>query len=140
MGETPIRIMIVDEHELVLDSWKYLLETNEAFSVVAQCPDSHQALQEAAKLNPDIVLMDINMESFNPFSATRKILEKNADIKVVGISVNNQPKYALKMLEAGGRGYLTKTSPFEEIHHGIEEIYKGSIYISEEVRKHMPEQ
>ena len=78
------------------------------------------------------------MDSFNPFSATRKILEKNASIKIIGISVNNQPTYAVKMLEAGGRGYLTKTSPFEEIHYGIDQVYQGNIYISEEVRKNMP--
>jgi DNA-binding NarL/FixJ family response regulator len=138
MSEPQIRIMIVDEHSAILDSWKYLLESNPSFRVVAQCPDSHIALQEAERLKPDIVLMEVNMESFNAFSATRKILEKNAEIKIVGISVNNQPTYALKMLEAGGRGYLTKTSSFEEIHHGIEEIHNGRVYISEEVRKHMP--
>jgi DNA-binding NarL/FixJ family response regulator len=82
--------------------------------------------------------MDINMDSFNAFSATRKILEKNSEIKIIGISVNNQPNYALKMLEAGGKGFLTKTSPYKEIHRGIEEIYNGRVYISEEVRKHMP--
>ena len=138
MGEPQIRIMIVDDHKLLLDSWKLLLESNPSFRVVAQCPDSFIALKEAEELNPDIVLMNINMESFNGFSATRKILQKNAAIKIIGISVNNQPTYAVRMLEAGGKGYLTKTSPFEEIHHGIEEVYNGKIYISEEVRKHMP--
>jgi DNA-binding NarL/FixJ family response regulator len=138
MDAPKIRIMIVDDHALILDAWKLLLESNPSFRVVAQCPDSFVALQEAEKLNPDIILMSINMESFNGFSATRKILQKNDKIKIIGISVNNQPTYAMRMLEAGGKGYLTKTSPFEEIHRGIEEVYNGNIYISEEVRKHMP--
>jgi len=130
--------MIVDEHTLILDSWKFLLESNPRFQVVAQCGDGQAALREAEKLNPDIVLMDINLRPENGFSSTRKILEKNPEIKIIGISVNNQPTYALRMLNAGGRGYLTKTSPFKEIHHGIEQIYNGRIYISEEVRRNMP--
>src|SRR5687767_11534113 len=132
-----IRIMIVDEHALILDSWKYLLESNPRFKVVAQCGDREAALREAEKLNPDIVLMDINLGPNNGFVSTRQILEKNPGIKIIGISVNNQSTYAQRMLDAGGRGYLTKTSPFAEIHHGIEQIFNGRIYISEEVRRHM---
>jgi two-component system invasion response regulator UvrY len=59
-------------------------------------------------------------------------------VKVIGMSVNNQPKYAIKMIELGARGYLTKTSSWEEINEGIKKVYDGTIYICEEVRKHIP--
>ena len=130
--------MIVDDHKLFLDSWKLLLETNPRIKVVALCPDGESALNEIENASPDIILMDINMGPNNGFSTTKKILEKNADIKIIGISVNNQATYALRMLEVGGKGYLTKTSSFEEINRGIENVHAGAIYISEEVRRHMP--
>jgi len=139
MPEKKIRILIVDHHRPIRESWKLLLESSPRFEVVALCADARSAVDEVEEHRPDIVLMDINIDALDGLAATRELLKRDPRIRVIGISVNNQPTYARRMLEAGGRGYITKTSPYEEIWHGIREIHEGRIYISEEVRKQMNE-
>jgi len=138
MNKEPIRIMLVDDHKIVRKAWKSLLENNPRFQVIADCDNGQSAIEQARELIPDIMLVDINMSPLNGFTVTERVLETNPSIKIIGLSVNNQPKYAIKMVELGARGYLTKTSSLEEINHGILEVYKGEFYICEEVTRNMP--
>lgn len=138
MSNDPIRIILVDDHKLVRESWKILLENNPRFRVIADCDNGHTAVENAEKLIPDVMLVDINMSPMNGFAVTERILETMPSMKIIGMSVNNQPKYAVRMVELGARGYLTKTSSLEEINHGIMEVYNGEFYICDEVRKNMP--
>ncbi len=138
MNKEPIRIMLVDDHKIVRKSWKSLLENNPRFQVIADCDNGQSAIEQAEELIPDIMLVDINMSPLNGFSVTERIMETTPSIKVIGLSVNNQPKYAIRMVELGARGYLTKTSSLEEINHGIMEVHKGEFYICEEVTRNMP--
>ena len=138
MNKEPIRIMLVDDHKIVRKSWKNLLENNPRFQVIADCDNGQTAIEQAEELIPDIMLVDINMSPLNGFTVTERVLETNPAIKIIGLSVNNQPKYAIKMVELGARGYLTKTSSLEEINHGILEVHKGEFYICEEVTRNMP--
>src|SRR6187402_1508746 len=101
-----IRIILVDDHKLVRQSWKMLLENNPRISVVADCENGQTAIEETAKLAPDIVLVDINMSPDNGFIITEKILHMMPSAKIIGLSANNQPKYATRMIELGARGYL----------------------------------
>lgn len=137
MAKTPIRIILVDDHKAVRKSWKALLENNPQFRVVADCDNGESAISEAVEHHPDIMLVDINMSPLNGFMVTEKVLEKVPSIKIIGLSVNNQPKYADKMISLGARGYLTKTSPLEEINNGITEVQNGNLYICEEVKRQM---
>jgi DNA-binding NarL/FixJ family response regulator len=138
MSKEPIRIMLVDDHQIVRKSWKSLLENNPRFQVIADCDNGQSAIEQAEELIPDIMLVDINMSPLNGFTVTERVLETTPSIKIIGLSVNNQPKYAIKMVELGARGYLTKTSSLEEINHGILEVHKGEFYICEEVTRNMP--
>lgn len=132
-----IRIMLVDDHKIVRDSWKILLENNPRFNVIAESDNGQNAIDRAMLLVPDIMLVDVNMTPLNGFAVTEAISKASPTIKIIGLSVNNQPKYATKMLELGARGYLTKTSSLDEINHGILEVYRGEIYICEEVKVRM---
>ena len=138
MNNEPIRIILADDHKIVRESWKALLENNPRFKVIADCDNGSDAIAETTRLNPDIVLVDINMSPLNGFSVTESIAKIIPPVKVIGLSVNNQPKYALKMLELGASGYLTKTSSLEEILRGIMEVHEGNIYICDEVKRFMP--
>ena len=138
MSNPPIRIIIVDDHKLVRESWKLLLENNPRFLIVAECENGEMAIELAQQHVPDIMLVDINMSPLNGFAVTEKVVQINPSIRIIGLSVNNQPKYAIKMIELGAKGYLTKTSSLEEINYGILEVYNGKEYICEEVRIHMP--
>lgn len=137
MSSVQIRIILVDDHKMIRESWKELLENNPQFKIVADCDNGRAAIDQAKALMPDIMLVDINMSPENGFDVARQLARELPSICVIGLSVNNQPKYAVRMVELGARGYLTKTSSLEEISHGILEVYNGNIYICDEVRKHM---
>jgi len=132
MRKEQIRIILVDDHKLVRQSWKMLLENNPRMEVVADCENGTTAIEQAQKLSPDIILVDINMSPDNGFIITEKL------VQMIGLSANNQPKYASRMMELGARGYLTKTSSLEEINHGINEVNEGRFYICNEIKKHLP--
>ena len=87
---------------------------------------------------PDVMLVDVNMSPLNGFDVTQRTKEINSSIKIIGISISNQAVFAQRMLALGATGYLTKTSPLEEIYHCILEVHNGGRYICEEIRKNMP--
>lgn len=134
MNNDPIRIILVDDHKLARESWSLLLDYDTRFSVIKECDNGHDAIQEVGLLRPDILLVDINMYPLNGFEVAQKVLEENPSMKIIGISVNNQPSYANKMLEIGARGFVTKGSSFEEITHAIVEVHNGRNYICNEIR------
>ena len=137
MNLPPIRIVLVDDHDLVRGSWKLLLKQNELFSIIGECKNGAEAIEEASKLMPDIILMDINMFPVNGLEATERITQQNLPIKIIGLSINNQPAYAQKMLQAGAKGYVTKNSTLHEMTHAIMEVHNGRQYICDEVREKM---
>src|SRR5688572_5353919 len=134
MSQFPIRIMLVDDHQLARESWSRLLGYDERFSVIEECDNGNDAIEQAGSLVPDVMLVDINMNPVNGFEVTQKVLEQNPAIKIIGISVNNHPSYASHMLGLGARGYLTKGSPFDEITKAILEVHGGERYLCEEIR------
>lgn len=138
MDHTCISIVLADDHKIIRASWKALLENDPRFRVVADCHNGEQALDHVRNLRPDILLIDITLSPDNGFHVARLVAAEFPAVGVIGLSVNNQPKYAIKMVELGAKGFLTKTSSLDEIIHGITEVHKGNLYICEEVRKHMP--
>lgn len=139
MTPETIRIILVDDHKIIRDTWKMLLENNSGIEVIADCDNGFEAFELSKKLLPDILLVDINMSPVNGFSLTEKITEILPTIKVIGLSVSNQPKYASRMISLGAKGYLTKTSSLEEIQRGIREVNDGAIYICQEIREQLAE-
>jgi len=138
MSTATIRILLADDHRLIRESWKNILENNLRFRVVADCDNNESAIRQAQELLPDIMLIDINMLPEKGFRIATQVVRDLFSVKVIGISVNNQPKYAIRMVELGAKGFFTKTSSLEEIIHGITEVNQGSTYICEEVRKYLP--
>ncbi|MGZ8538663.1 MAG: response regulator [Flavisolibacter sp.] len=89
----------------------------------------------APSLQPDVILMDINMSPVNGFEATRKIVKTSPNIRIIGVSVNNQASYARNIMQPGARGYVTKKSSHDEMIIAIMEVMKGKTYICGEVKK-----
>jgi DNA-binding NarL/FixJ family response regulator len=137
MEQDKIRIIIVDDHKIVRETWKLILEQDNRFSIIAECSNGAEAIETVVKLNADIVLMDINMHPINGFEATKKIIKQNPSIKIIGISVNNQPSYARNMLQLGAKGFVTKDSSKEEMVKAITIVYKGGKFICEVIKKKM---
>ena len=137
MESNKIKIILVDDHRLILESWKLLLENDPRFTIISECENGEDAIRISREMIPDIILMDINMTPINGFDTTKKILSENPLFKIIGISVNNQPSYATKMLEIGGKGFVTKGSSFDELTTAILKVHNGGKYICEEIKKQM---
>jgi DNA-binding NarL/FixJ family response regulator len=131
----PIKIILVDDHELIRESWKLLLGKDDRFNVIGQCSNGAEAIEQAASLLPDIMLMDINMSPVNGFEATKRITETVPSVRIIGVSTNNNPRYAQKLFSFGAKGFVTKTSAFDELKTAIEKVYQGEQYLCQELRK-----
>lgn len=132
-----IRIIIVDDHQMLRETWKMILQQNEIFEIIFDCASGAEAIEAATKYKPDIILMDINMSPVNGFEATRKIFKSDPSIKIIGVSVNNQPTYARNMMQLGAKGFVTKNSTKEEMIQAIMEVYNGGNYICKEIKEKM---
>jgi two-component system, NarL family, invasion response regulator UvrY len=129
-----IRIVLVDDHKAIRESWKFFLEKDARFIVIAQCANGNEAIEKVGQLLPDIILMDINMQPVNGFEATKIINQRWPQLKIIGLSVNNHPGYAQKMMELGASGFVTKSSTLSELTTAILKAHAGEHYICEEIR------
>ncbi len=129
-----ITLLLTDDHQLILDSWKYMLEADERFTVVGTANSGQEAIELAIAKRPMIVLMDINMNAMNGFEATRQIKKVSPGSKIIGVSIHSMPAYAKKMLKMGASGYVTKNSSRQELIKTILEVHEGKTYICEEVK------
>ena len=132
-----IRIIIADDHQQVRQTWKMILQTYQDVEIIGECISGQDTIEQAQKLNPDIILMDINMSPVNGFEATRKILKSQPHIRIIGVSINNQPGYARNMIQLGAKGYVTKNSSKEEMITAIREVMTGKTFICKEVMDQM---
>lgn len=137
MKEKKIKIIIVDDHQMLRETWKLLLQQDKRFDIISECASGAEAIQAAQLLKPDIILMDVNMSPINGFEATRKITKLVPSTKIIGVSVNNQPTYARNMMQLGAKGFVTKNSTREEMIQAIIEVYNGGNFICAEIRVKM---
>lgn len=132
-----IKIIIVDDHPKLREAWRFMLDLHKDMSVIAVCCNAQELFDSCLESLPDLALIDINMEPLNGFETAALLRSKFPSIQIIGISINAEPSYAHKMLEIGAKGFITKTSSFDEIVKGILQTYKGDNYISEEIRSKM---
>ena len=132
-----IRLVIVDDHSLIRETWKLVLQHDPRIKVVAECASGEEAIRFAGLVSPDVMLMDINMTPVNGLEATQAITASQPHIRIIGLSINNQPAYARNMLQLGARGYMTKNSPREEMVKAILTVMEGGVYICDEIKQKM---
>jgi CheY-like chemotaxis protein len=109
------RLMICDDHKIMRQGLAKLLQFEPDMEIVAEAEDGQQAVENAAKLKPDIIIMDVNMPKFNGIEATEKILDNDSNVKVIGLSIHRDVAVAKAMLEAGAYTYLSKAGPAEDL-------------------------
>jgi DNA-binding NarL/FixJ family response regulator len=134
-----ISILIADDHKLIRETWTYILNRDSRFKVIGACSNSEESVKMSEKLQPEIVLMDINMAPFSGIEATRRIREASPQSRIIGITMHTQPTYAKKMLQLGASGYVTKNSSKEEMFNAIVEVSKGNKFICEEIKELLAE-
>jgi DNA-binding NarL/FixJ family response regulator len=133
MKNDPISVIIVDDHQMVRETWKMILDKHARITVIAECASAKEAIEAAVLQKPDVMLMDINMYPVNGLKATQEILRNNPEARIIGVSVNNQAMYARTMMQSGAKGYVTKNSPMTEMIHAIIEVHNGNTYICKEI-------
>jgi DNA-binding NarL/FixJ family response regulator len=122
------RILLADDHELLLGAFEKLL--SEEFDVVGQVTDGRALVAAAARLNPDVVVLDISMPLLNGLEAGRQIKQKNKHIKLVFLTMVEDPDLASEAFRIGAVGYLLKRSAASELTTAIREVVQGRSYVT----------
>jgi DNA-binding NarL/FixJ family response regulator len=128
-----IRVLIVDDHAMMIDGLTALLKQSKHIEVIGSAFDGRSALGMVDELSPDVVLMDIALPGLNGLEATRLIIQKHPTIKVVILSVHATNEHIFQALRAGAKGYLLKESAGNELLDAIQEVYSGNRYLTHKV-------
>jgi DNA-binding NarL/FixJ family response regulator len=129
-----IRILIADDFAPVREIWKRILTSDHRIEIVGECSNGQEVLEAMERVQPDVVLLDINMSPINGFEASSRIKQKYPGVKVLGISVHSDPSYVKRLLEVGANGFIPKTAQKEEMIQAILCVYQGMNYISDEFK------
>jgi DNA-binding NarL/FixJ family response regulator len=128
-----IKIFLADDHSIVRDGIRSLLEQDRDLTVVGESENGRDAVQQAVKLRPDVIVMDIAMPDLNGIEATRQIMRQLPRVKVVALSMHADKRFVVEMLRAGAAGYLQKNCAFKNLAHAIRSVVGGNIYLSPEI-------
>ncbi len=128
-----IKVILADDHKIMRDGLRSLLENEPDIEVVAEAEDGRIAVQQVQELSPDIVLMDVSMHNLNGIEATRQIVARHPDVKVLALSMYSDKSYVAGILSAGASGYLLKDSAFDELFKAIRVVISGQFYLSSSV-------
>lgn len=132
---TPISILLVDDHPIVREGYRRLLETRPQFTVCQEAEDVGQAYKAYKTHKPDVVIMDLSLVGASGVEAIRRIREFDKDAKVLIFTMHSGSAFALKAFEAGARGYITKGSPPAELIRAVEVIARGGRAMSEDISR-----
>jgi DNA-binding NarL/FixJ family response regulator len=125
-----ITVLIADDHAIVREGLRLILETFEDIAVVGEAADGQQALREAQRVGPDVVLMDLSMPLLNGAEATRQITRERPGTKVIVLSTYSDDAHVQRALEAGAAGYLMKETASKDLLRAIQEARKGNAFFS----------
>lgn len=128
-----ITLLLVDDHVLLREGLRSVLEQRPGIKVVGEASDGREALQLMTKLSPQIVVMDIGMRTMNGIEATRRIRAQYPKVKVVALSTHSDQRYVLEMLRAGASGYVLKEAAAEELYRAIKAVRRNLKYLSADV-------
>ena len=132
-----IRILIVDDHQLVRLGTRRLLEAEEGFEIVGEADSGETAIEQVRALSPDVVLMDVQMPGMGGLEATRRCLRVDPDLRVIVVTLHEEQPFPSRMLDAGASGYLTKNAGIEEMTRAIRRVMSGQRYLCADVAQEM---
>lgn len=125
-----IKVLIVDDHTLVRDGIRALLALVADINVVGEAANGKEALEKVKKLAPDVVLMDLAMPIMSGLEATRRIRKRFPGTKVLALTQYEDREYIVPTIEAGARGFVSKTAAFSELASAIQAVYQGGSFLS----------
>lgn len=125
-----IKVLLVDDHAIIREGLRSLLEKQHGMEVVADTDNGRKAFDLVGELLPDIVIMDITMRGLNGIEATRRIIAEFPSVKVIALSIHSKRRFVADMLSAGATGYILKECLFDELVHAIKAVNAGGRYLS----------
>jgi len=134
------KILLVDDHKILRDGLRSLLESQKNLDVVGEADGGLEAVRLAQKLAPDLIIMDVTMHDLNGIDATRQILKNQPAIKVIALSMRSDRRMVDEMLRAGAAGYVVKESAFKDLTLAIKAVMKGDVYLSSVVTRAVVEE
>jgi two-component system response regulator NreC len=124
-----IRLMLVDDHDIVRTGLRTFLETQTGFEIIAEAGTGIEALNQIGASRPDVVIMDITMPDMDGLEATRKLKAIAPDCQVLALTIHGDKQYFFEMLAAGASGYLTKQAAPDELVAAIQAVASGQVYL-----------
>ncbi len=128
-----IRILLAEDHTIVREGLRSLLENQPDMKVVGEAEDGRTALELVRELLPDVVIMDITMPNLNGVEATRHITSEFPEVKVIALSIHSNSRFVTDMLKAGAKGYILKECLFDELVQAIQAVIVGDGYLSSRI-------
>jgi len=128
-----IKVFIADDHTIVCDGLRALLETQPDMEVVGTAGDGREAVQLIGRLEPHVAIMDIAMTELNGIEATRLITERHPNTRVLILSMYSSAEHIHRALQAGAKGYLLKTSAGREVVHAVRAVHSGVRYLAQKI-------
>lgn len=124
-----VNVMITDDHSMIREGLKQLLELEGDFKVVAEAADGVECISKLEEITPDVLLLDINMPNMNGLEVLLKMKEKRIKVKVLVLTIHSEVEYLLKAVDIGVNGYLLKDSESAELKKAINAVVNGENYI-----------
>ncbi|NQU08273.1 MAG: response regulator transcription factor [Candidatus Abyssubacteria bacterium] len=128
-----IKVLLVDDHQIMLQGLRALLEKQPDMDVVAEAGEGRTALRLARDLVPDVVILDVAMPDLNGIETARMIIAERPDVKVIALSMHSDRRFVVEMLKAGASGYLLKDCALEDLVRAIRVVIANQTYLSPEV-------
>ena len=136
----PIKVLIVDDHTLVRDGIRALLELIADIKVIGEASNGKEALEKVRDLAPDVVLMDLSMPVMNGLEATRRIRKESPNTRVLALTQYDDSEYVIPIIEAGACGFVTKMVAFSELASAIQAANRGESFLSPSAAKALVEE
>ncbi|MHB8753427.1 MAG: response regulator [Candidatus Acidiferrales bacterium] len=130
----PIEVLLADDHQIVRQSLKVLLE-KEGLKIVGEASNGQEAVKIAKALHPDVAVLDVSMSVMNGIDAAKEIQKVSPQTKSVFLTIHDEDPYLLEALRAGAKGYVVKTHASEDLVRAIREASRGGVYLSPEVSR-----
>ncbi|MFA5787758.1 MAG: response regulator transcription factor [Actinomycetota bacterium] len=134
MGDK-IRVLVVDDHAVVREGIKMVLETDPELQVVAEASSGEEAVEKVRELSPSVVVMDIGMPGMSGFEATRRIRQAQPDAKVLALTIHDSEAHVFQMLQAGAVGYVLKRAPAVDVIQAVKGAARGEAILYPSVAK-----